>query len=593
MVVALRRLIAPLEPWRSPGAARISLSPASACFDQTAAELEGFARPLWGAVPAALGGDDVLDWRLVRKGLANGTNPEHPEFWGWPVDLDQRLVELAAIGFAMLAVPERIWEPLSPDARQRVIRYLLCATQCQFSANNWFYFKLLMDAGMKRVGENIAADAGQPQREALEKLYLDDGWYRDGPGRRVDHYTGFAFHTYALLLHRFAPDTDKGLHLARAREFAPQYAHWFDNKGRSLAFGRSMTYRFATTAFFGAYALAENKPVLDWGVLKGIVLSNLRWWSTQPIADRDGVLPVGYAYPNPLMAENYNSACSPYWALKAFLPLALPEEHPFWRADTMPLPDLPRRNCVQRQPGFLIQKLADQNVALSAGQESQNFRHGDEKYAKFAYSTRFPFSVESRGATLMNAVLDSMLGVQADGRNWVPRRSCTAAGISKEVVHAIWQPYSETTLETWLVPYLNGHLRLHRVSTTVALTTVEGGFAILRRDGFKDEHEVSKHRACIRSNASSLIQNLGVAPREPRVHGPDPNTNLGVSRSWVPQLIGRVEPGVTELACFCIAGDLADEVAFDEKPALQILAELSTQNDNSVMIGAMSGVPGI
>ena len=593
MVEALHRLISPLDPWRSSGAARVRLSPAGACFDHAAAELEGFARPLWGAVPAAIGGDDVLDWGLICRGLTNGTDPDHPEFWGWPTDLDQRLVELAAIGFAMLAVPERIWEPLTITARVNVITYLRNATTCQFSANNWFYFRLLMDAGMRAVGEDIPIEAGQAEREALEELYLNDGWYRDGPGRRVDHYTGFAFHTYALLLHRFAPHSDKGDHLARARLFAPQFAQWFDNQGRSLPYGRSMTYRFATVAFFGAYALADDESVLDWGILKGIVLRNLRWWGTQPIADRDGILPVGYAYPNPLMAENYNSPCSPYWALKAFLPLALPEDHPFWRAEEMLLPRLSRNVIVQRQPGFLIQQFPDQTVALSTGQESQNFRHGDEKYAKFAYSTRFAFSVESRSASLMNAALDSMLGIQAQGRAWVPRQSCANAGIAEGVLHSVWQPYTDTKIESWLVPYLNGHLRLHRLTTPVALTIVEGGFALLRRDGQADEHEISDRSAWVRSDASSLIHCLGVVPREPRVHGPDPNTSLSVSRSWVPQLIGRVDPGVTELVCYCQAGDLSDEIVLDHKEALSLVFECRDSDVPLLAIGAMTGRPNI
>ena len=592
MVDALRRLILPLEPWRSLGAARVVLSPAGACFDQTAAELEGFARPLWGAVPAALGGDDVLDWGLICHGLANGTDPDHPEFWGWPIDLDQRLVELAAIGFAMLVVPEKIWQPLSTDAQRRVISYLRHATTCQFSANNWFYFRLLMDAGMRAVGEDIPVAAGTPMREALNNLYLKDGWYRDGPGRRVDHYTGFAFHTYALLLHRFAPHTDKGQHLARARLFAPQFAHWFDSEGRSLAYGRSMTYRFATVAFFGAYALADDEPVLDWGVLKGIVLRNLRWWSKQPIADRDGILPVGYTYPNPLMAENYNSACSPYWALKAFLPLALAEEHPFWRSEEMPLPEPSQKISVQHQPGFVIDRQDNQTITLSAGQESQNFRHGDEKYAKFAYSTRFAFSVESRGATLLDAALDGMLGVQADGRPWVPRRSCVAAGIAENVVYALWQPYPDTKIETWLVPCFSGHLRLHRIDTPVVLNTVEGGFAIWRLDGPETEHEISDCTATARSDASSVIHNLGGVSRKPRVHGPDPNTNLSAPRSWIPQLIGQVEPGVADLFCFCKAGDLADEQLPDNDAAARLLAE-RIENTSLMEIGAMSGKPGI
>ncbi|MGJ8624692.1 MAG: DUF2264 domain-containing protein [Yoonia sp.] len=164
-------------------------------------------------------------------------------------------------------------------------------------------------------------------------MYLGDGWYRDGVGNRVDHYVGFASHVYGLLLHRFAPDTDKGDHLKRARAFAPQFAAWFDDHGRGLPLGRSMTYRFTLSAFFGAYALSDPDPVLPWGVLKGIVLRNLRWWADQPIADRDGVLSVGFGYANPHMAEDYNSPGSPYWAMKAFLVLAMPADHPFWQSE--------------------------------------------------------------------------------------------------------------------------------------------------------------------------------------------------------------------------------------------------------------------
>jgi len=41
------------------------------------------------------------------------------------------------------------------------------------------------------------------------------------------------------------------------------------------------------------------------------------------------------------MAEQYNSPGSPYRALKFFLPLALPDSHPFWQAAESPLPELP------------------------------------------------------------------------------------------------------------------------------------------------------------------------------------------------------------------------------------------------------------
>lgn len=61
-----------------------------------------------------------------------------------------------------------------------------------------------------------------------------------------------------------------------------------------------MTYRFAMAAFWGALALAlalAGEEALPWGVVKGLYLRHLRWWSRPEIADRDGVLSVGYGYP--------------------------------------------------------------------------------------------------------------------------------------------------------------------------------------------------------------------------------------------------------------------------------------------------------
>ena len=59
--------------------------------------------------------------------------------------------------------------------------------------------------------------------------------------------------------------------------------------------------------------------------MKGIIVRNLNWWLARPIFDRDGVLTIGYGYPQQYMAEQYNAPGSPYWGLKVFLLLALPD----------------------------------------------------------------------------------------------------------------------------------------------------------------------------------------------------------------------------------------------------------------------------
>lgn len=43
------------------------------------------------------------------------------------------------------------------------------------------------------------------------------------------------------------------------------------------------------------------------GIVKGIVLRHLRWWQRQPMTDRDGILTLGFTYPNLVMCEDYNA----------------------------------------------------------------------------------------------------------------------------------------------------------------------------------------------------------------------------------------------------------------------------------------------
>jgi len=79
------------------GGVRIRLGYSGAAFDQAAGDLEGFARPLWGLAPAQAGGASWVDWEPMRRGLACGTNPQHPEYWGEARDYDKRLVRTGSL----------------------------------------------------------------------------------------------------------------------------------------------------------------------------------------------------------------------------------------------------------------------------------------------------------------------------------------------------------------------------------------------------------------------------------------------------------------------------------------------------------------
>lgn len=90
-------LLESLKPYQSGGGARILLPIATSThFDATAAQLEGFARPLW-AVAALVHGGCLTDEQVKElvvpyaRGLANGTDPSHPEYWGPVGNKDQSM----------------------------------------------------------------------------------------------------------------------------------------------------------------------------------------------------------------------------------------------------------------------------------------------------------------------------------------------------------------------------------------------------------------------------------------------------------------------------------------------------------------------
>lgn len=550
---ALQALVRPLEPFRSPAGARVRLDAAAAHFDVAAADFEGFARPLWGLAPAAAGGATWIDWKPVARGLAAGTDPQHPEYWGEVRDRDQRLVELAAIGLTLRLVPQHVWDPLSETEKSNVAQYLLSARQKEYVGNNWQFFRLMLDLGLKTIGVPFDAAPSDRYRENLDALYLGDGWYRDGPPRHVDHYIPFAFHFYGLILAALDDDPRNERYRERAREFASDISRWYADDGAALVFGRSMTYRFATGGIWGALAFA-GEEALPWGIIKGYYLRLLRWWTRQPIAGRDGILPVGYTYPNLLMSENYNSAGSPYWALKAFLPLALPADHPFWAAEELPCPARPKPTAL-RHPGMLVANPPGDAIALASGQQNLTMRFGAEKYAKFAYSARYGFSVESDDRKFFDAVFDGAIGFSDDGRHGRARETNEKALIADDTLYALWRPYPDVAVESWLYWAEPFHVRVHRIRTPRPLHTIEGGFAAARLADAVPMVEEGAGRASVETEADlSAIIDLGSSvKRTARAHRAPPNTNLIAPKTVVPQLLGELPAGESLLICAVIA----------------------------------------
>jgi hypothetical protein len=585
VISAVHSLFNPLLPSFSPGKARVQLDASGATCDRAACDLEGFARPLFGIAPMVAGGAPFSHWDIYREGLKNGTDPQHAEYWGEVETMDQRQVEAAALGYALHLVPEHIYEPLDEEARGNMAKWLLASRNADHHGNNHKFFRVLVDLGLERVGVDVDWKMTEGYLDDLDKLYIEDGWYRDGddPGdtRRIDYYNPFAMHYYGLVYAKARPqDTARGERFRdRARKFAQQFQHWFADTGANVPYGRSLTYRHAVCAFWGALAVADEE-VIPWGIIKGLYLRNLRWWATQPITrSNDGLLTVGYAYPNQFMAERYNSSGSPWWAMKAFAPLQLSADHPFWTAEELLLTE---RSPIAAMPmvGMVFYHQPGHTVLLTAGPETgQQMRATPEKYKKFAYSSRYGFSIESDALGFEIGAFDSMIALSDDGKHYRVREHCVEAYIAGNVLLSLWEPWSDVKVETWLIPFGPWHIRIHRIGSPRKLATIEGGFAAPRTDFEKDDRHCDESSAWVLSKLGDFsgVLDLSSPGRSARVNAPHGNTSIMFPRTFVPQLMGEVEANAPRtFACAVLAGPeghLMEDI-WNEPPVAPSIQEL-------------------
>ena len=470
----------PLKPYYSAGGARLHLGETGVTYGQAAIELEAFSRPLWALVPFWVGGGSDPEFEdIYRRGLAAGSDPENPEYWGECKDYDQCFVEMAAIACGLLNAPEKLWDPLSGAEKQNLARWLDQINHHQIPECNWQFFMILVNLALKKCGmpydpENMACGLAR-----IDSYYSGDGWSTDGASPQKDYYIPWAIQYYGVLYAKFAADTDPeraALYRSRAELFARQFIYWFDENGAALPYGRSLTYRFAQNCFWAACVWAGLEP-FPLGVMKGLIVRNFNWWLDQKMFDRDGILTIGYCYPQMYMAERYNAPGSPYWGMKSFILLALPDSHPFWSAEAEPMPAL---DALKPMPhaNMLVARTKGRVTAYAAG-VNEGHGHGQfpEKYAKFAYDTRFGFCASRSREVIYQAAPDSMLAFVIDDNVFV-RKVSLSHEIRADRVVSKWSPFPGITVTTTVLPTADGHIRRHEIESAYPCEAYDCGFAV-------------------------------------------------------------------------------------------------------------------
>ncbi|MFG2575164.1 DUF2264 domain-containing protein [Streptomyces sp. NPDC048481] len=343
--------------------------------------LEGYARTL---LLAAFRRDESALERYA-SGLAAGVAGVWPRIG----DRSQPLVEAASIALALRLTRPLLWDRLDDGVRQRAAHWLGDALTAEPWPCNWELFPVTVGGFLAEIGHEPEASRKAVDRglERIEQWYAGDGWYTDGPGRAFDYYNGWAMHLYPVLHAWLADDPDLlARYGSRLTAHLGDYARLFGGDGAPLHQGRSLTYRFATTAPLWLGALTGHTP-LPPGETRRLASGALKYFLERDAVDERGLLTLGWHGPDESVLQGYSGPASPYWASKGFLGLLLPSDHPVWTAREEAGP-AERESAVTpvAAPNWLLQSTSSDGLVRLHNHGSEDVRY-DPFYTRFAYST--------------------------------------------------------------------------------------------------------------------------------------------------------------------------------------------------------------
>lgn len=385
--------------------------------------LEGYARTL---LLAAFRRDEKALERYA-DGLAAGVSGVWPRI----EDRSQPLVEAASIALALRLTRELLWDRLDEGVRQRTAAWLADALTAEPWPCNWELFPVTVGGFLAEVGHEPDASRAAIDRglERIEQWYVGDGWYTDGDGRKYDYYNGWAMHLYPVL-HAWLEQDERLLALYgdRLSRHLADYARLFGGDGAPMHQGRSLTYRFATTAPLWLGALTGRTPLTPGGTRR-LASGALKYFLDRGAVDDRGLLSLGWHGPDESVLQCYSGPASPYWASKGFLGLLLPPDHEVWTAREEAAP-AERADFVTPvgPPNWLLQSTRSDGVVRLHNHGSEDVRY-DPYYTRLAYST-VTTPVDSFDNSVLVAGDPSRTGIEplGVGEGWAASRHTAGGG---------------------------------------------------------------------------------------------------------------------------------------------------------------------
>lgn len=482
-------------------------------------ELENFCRPFWGIAPLLAQGEEirlnagsqsisVYEYMrgFLRRGFSHGREESwdnYREFFAPYVYENQNITELAGLAVGLFFARKQLWDPLPSEEKEQIAAELLKMAETAYDhswPNNHYWFPLFVVTVLKRLSFRFERTEEMLENglDFLDRLYLGEGWYKDGEFGRFDYYEAWSLHLYPLLWTMIADTSFKGYeerkkkYVERTNQFLKCYIHWFDKEGAHVPFGRSLSYRFAACALFPAAVLAgcDIAPALA----GRITAMNIGFFRDHCRLEETDILPEGYLYHTGNVIEGYTSDGGAYWCCKAFLALLIEEGHPFWDYDQARLP-IEEGNYLIAPENKEIHMLFEgqdgivtlyNNTAQYYFHNQMTHKFGDVRgwYSKFVYSSAGGFGCSGSD----NVSIDNMISLMTPDRSMVSHRlGFLDLGKENGALHSVHIPFSndpQSFIESWILPLNGMHVRVHRVRLSQNYYVSEGGFSLGRWDDY-------------------------------------------------------------------------------------------------------------
>jgi hypothetical protein len=314
----------------------------------------------------------------------------------------QALVESASFAIAFAASPERLWHPLSENAKASFVSWFEGALVEKHLLNNWVFFPAAVASFLETLGL-----ASPSTERALTKAlsstadwHRSKGWYSDGPIGRLDYYSAWSYNYYIpLLAHLGVGSTRSGWEAAarRSTEFLDSFLGLIDTQGAPVYFGRSLTYRFGLTAPIWTSEIVRHDHTVQYsGFLRAKASQTLKYFLDRR-AIVDGRLVQGWHGEDPSVLQAYSGPGSQLWAAKGFVGLLMDSNAQIWASpEREKMPERAREAPVVVSAGantFMISSNGSDVARISSagifGSEYwvPKFRNLDPNYARFAFTS--------------------------------------------------------------------------------------------------------------------------------------------------------------------------------------------------------------